>query len=208
MRLAVPPGLVSALGAPLVGALAATWRFSGPSPRPGAGALPAGGPVVLICWHEVLLPLLWRHRGLGIALVVSQARDGQHLVDFAGRLGYGVARGSSTRGGARALLGAVRALQDGRVVAFTPDGPRGPRRRVKAGAVAAAQRAEVALLPLHAEVNRAWRLDSWDRFVLPKPWAAVRVAYGAPIQVEPGPDGLDRGIVAAQRELDLLAGDD
>lgn len=161
---------------------------------------------MLLCWHEVLLPLVWHHRRQGIAVVVSQARDGQYLADFCRALGYQLVRGSSTRGGARALLGAVRALQDGTTVAFTPDGPRGPRRVVKPGALAAAQRASATILPLHAEISSAWRLDSWDRFAIPRPAARILVRYGSPLVVEPGSAGLQAGMAAAQTALDQLAG--
>ena len=77
-------------------------------------------PHVFLLWHEALLPLLWQHRRQSIAIVVSEARDGQYLADFAASLGYRAVRGSSTRGAARALLGAVRELQAGYAVAFTP----------------------------------------------------------------------------------------
>lgn len=140
----------------------------------------AGHPFVFMLWHEALLPLLWHHRGQGIAIVVSEARDGQYLAAFAERLGYRCVLGSSTRGGSRALLEAVRHLRSGVPVAFTPDGPRGPRRELKPGILAAAARAGVPILPIHAVANRCWRLRSWDRFVIPKPFATVRVGYGTP----------------------------
>ena len=105
-----------------------------------ARAVQARRPHVFLLWHEALLPLLWHHRNQAIMIVVSEAREGQYLADFAASLGYRPVRGSSTRGAARALLGAVRELQAGHSVAFTPDGPRGPRRELKPGVVAAAQR--------------------------------------------------------------------
>ena len=163
-------------------------------------------PHVFLLWHEVLLPLLWQHRGQGVVIVVSEAREGQYLADLAASLGYGAVRGSSTRGGLRALLGAVRELRDGRSVAFTPDGPRGPRRQLKAGVVAAAQRGGGVILPIHAEADRAWRLHSWDRFLIPKPGARVTVTYGRPFEVAPGEAGLARGQEEAIARLEELAG--
>ncbi|MEO6056134.1 MAG: lysophospholipid acyltransferase family protein [Gemmatimonadales bacterium] len=165
-------------------------------------------PHVFLLWHEVLLPLLWQHRRQSIVIVVSEARDGQYLADFAASLGYRAVRGSSTRGGARALLGAVRDLQAGSAVAFTPDGPRGPRRELKPGVVAAAQRGGGTIVPLHAEADRAWRLDSWDRLVIPKPGARVRIVYGRPFEVAPGAEGLAAGLVDAEARLREIAGDD
>ncbi len=155
-----------------------------------------------MCWHEALLPLLWQHRHQEISIVVSEAQDGQYLADFALSLGYRLVRGSSTRGATKALLGAVRELDNGYSVAFTPDGPRGPRRELKPGVIAAAQRGGGVVIPLHAEADRAWRLRSWDRFSLPKPLARVRIAYGVPFEVSPGPDGLAAGLAQARAAMD------
>ena len=159
-----------------------------------------------LVWHEVLLPLLWHHRGQGVAIVVSEAREGQYLADFAMSLGYRTVRGSSTRGAARALLGAVRELEEGHAVAFTPDGPRGPRRELKPGVVAAAQRAGAVIIPVHARASRAWRLNSWDRFMIPKPAARVTVTYGRPFEVAPGETGLAAGLEDAIARLAEIAG--
>ncbi len=168
----------------------------------------AGRPHVFLLWHEALLPLLWQHRGQSIAIVVSDARDGQYLADFGATLGYRTIRGSSTRGAARALLGAVRELHAGYAVAFTPDGPRGPRRELKPGVVAAAQRGGGTVVPLHAEADRAWRLHSWDRFMIPKPWARVRIVYGRPFEVAPGAAGLAAGLADAEERLREIAGNE
>jgi hypothetical protein len=160
---------------------------------------------VYLLWHEVLLPLLWHHRRQGVVIVVSENRDGQYLSDFARVLGYRSVRGSSSRGAARALLGAVRELQAGYSVAFTPDGPRGPRRELKPGVVAAAQRGGAVIVPVHARADRAWRLDSWDRFLIPKPAARVTVSYGRPFEVSPGDQGLAVGLTEAGVRLAEIA---
>ena len=160
---------------------------------------------MFLLWHEVLLPLLWHHRDQGVAIVVSENRDGQYLADFARALGYRTVRGSSSRGAARALLGAVRELKEGHSVAFTPDGPRGPRRELKPGVVAAAQRGGGIIVPVHARADRAWRLDSWDRFLMPKPGARVTVTYGRPFEVEPGDEGLASGLAEAGVRLAEIA---
>jgi lysophospholipid acyltransferase (LPLAT)-like uncharacterized protein len=160
---------------------------------------------VFLLWHEVLLPLLWHHRDQGIAIVVSENRDGQYLTDFALALGYRAVRGSSSRGAARALLGAVRELQAGRAVAFTPDGPRGPRRELKPGVVAAAQRGGGVIVPIHARADRAWRIHSWDRLLVPKPAARITVTYGRPFEVEPGDEALANGLREADVRLAEIA---
>jgi lysophospholipid acyltransferase (LPLAT)-like uncharacterized protein len=189
------------LGGAAVRALAASWRLRPVNEERWRPIYEARRPHVFLLWHEVLLPLLWQHRRQSIAIVVSEARDGQYLADLAISLGYRAVRGSSTRGAARALLGAVRELQSGYAVAFTPDGPRGPRREMKPGVVAAAQRAGSIIVPLHARADRAWRLHSWDRFMIPKPAAVVRILYGRPFEVAPGEEGLAAGLMEAETRL-------
>ncbi|MEO8294073.1 MAG: lysophospholipid acyltransferase family protein [Gemmatimonadota bacterium] len=194
MRIKLPAAAGRRLGGPLASLLARTWRVSMVNEARFHDIQRSGEAYLFVLWHEALLPLLWRHRKQGISIVVSEARDGQYLADYAQGIGYRLVRGSSTRGAARALLGAVRELKAGHPVAFTPDGPRGPRRDLKPGVVAAAQRAGVPILPIHASADRAWRFNSWDRFMLPKPFARVRIAYGTPFRVAPGDEGLARGM--------------
>jgi lysophospholipid acyltransferase (LPLAT)-like uncharacterized protein len=186
-------------------ALASSWRVHTVHEERWRSLYRAGRSHVFLLWHEALLPLLWQHRRQGIAIVVSEAREGQYLSHFASSLGYRSLHGSSTRGGARALLGAVRELQAGHAVAFTPDGPRGPRRELKPGVVMAAQRGGAPIVPLHAEADRAWRLHSWDRFMIPKPLARVWITYGRPFEVAPGETGFAAGMERAAAELDEVS---
>ena len=200
MRLA--PWLVAGLAGPALSALARSWRVETVGEVAAWRALAdAGRPYVLLSWHEVLLPLLWQHRRRGITVVVSEALDGRYLARYARRLGYREAMGSSTRGGVRALLGAVKALRGGAPAAFTPDGPRGPRRALKDGALLAAQRGGAPIVVLHAGADRRWRLRSWDAFVVPKPFARVRVAYGRPLSVAEGAEGLTAARAQVLAEL-------
>jgi lysophospholipid acyltransferase (LPLAT)-like uncharacterized protein len=201
----VPPAAARGVAAPVMRLLAGTWRVRTEHEDRWRPLYEAKRPHVFLLWHEALLPLLWHHRRQGIAIVVSENRDGQYLADFAMKLGYRAVRGSSSRGAARALLGAVRELRAGRSVAFTPDGPRGPRRALKPGVVAAAQRGGGVIVPIHARADRAWRLDSWDRFLIPKPAARVTVVYGRPFQVEPGDGGLATGLREAGVRLAEIA---
>ncbi len=139
------------------------------------------------------------------AAAVAASRSGPSRIDrergagrtVPGRLrrrrsATGRCEGRAPAGAARALLGAVRELREGRSVAFTPDGPRGPRREMKPGVVAAAQRAGTSVVPVHAEAERAWRLNSWDRFMIPKVGARVTVTYGRPFEVAAGEAGIWR----------------
>jgi lysophospholipid acyltransferase (LPLAT)-like uncharacterized protein len=146
---------------------------------------------------------MWHHRGRGITAVISEARDGEYLARFAASLGYGTIRGSSTRGGRRAYAEALRSLAGGTPVGITPDGPRGPRRVAKAGAILAAARAGAVIVPVHADAHPGWRARSWDRFLVPAPFAKVRLAYGRPFRA----DGLasDSAVALAARELNAAA---
>ncbi|HPF62440.1 MAG: lysophospholipid acyltransferase family protein [Gemmatimonadales bacterium] len=194
MKVAVPAGLVRVVGTPLVNMLAGSWRIRTVGEARWQSILARRVPYIFVLWHEALVPLLWHHRHRQIAIIVSRGREGRYLSDYASGLGYRILSGSSSRGGPRALLGAVRALGEGNAVAITPDGPRGPRRELKPGVLQAAQRGAAWVVPLHATCAKAWRLRSWDRLCIPKPGAAVTVGYGEPYQVEAGPDGLARGM--------------
>ena len=206
MRLKLSPGAARLVGAPVLRALASTWRIHLEHEERWRRLYEARQPHVFLLWHEALLPLLWQHREQGIAIVVSEAREGRYLADFAARIGYRSLYGSSTRGGTRALLGAVRELRAGRAVAFTPDGPRGPRRELKPGVIAAAQRGGATIVPLHAEADRTWRLHSWDRFMIPKPFAHVRILYGHPFEVVPGEAGFAEAVKRATAGLQEVSG--
>jgi lysophospholipid acyltransferase (LPLAT)-like uncharacterized protein len=206
VKFRVPPSAARVLAAPALRLLAASWRIRTVDEHRWRPLFEARRPHVFLLWHEALLPLLWHHRRQSIAIIVSEARDGQYLADFAVRLGYRTVRGSSTRGAARALLGAVRELQEGRAIAFTPDGPRGPRREMTPGVVAAAQRGRGVIVPLHAEASRSWRLHSWDRFMIPKPGAEVVIRYGRPFEVADGDSGLAAGLHEAEERLAEIAG--
>lgn len=184
MKLRLRPDTLDRVGGPVMQGWCRTWRFRVTGEEHWGAPGRAGRPAVLLLWHEAILPLLWQRRGTGVALVISEARDGRHLAAFAERLGYRVVPGSSTRGGARALAGAIRVLREGGTVAFTPDGPRGPRREFKAGFLRAAQRTGALVVPMHAEARWARRLRSWDRFLLPLPGARIEVVIGAPFAVD------------------------
>lgn len=202
MRSGPPPRLVAGLaGLPLT-LLARSWRIETVGEPGFRAVLEAGSPYVILSWHDALLPLLWQHRKRGITIVVSESREGRYLGAYARRLGYRQAFGSSTRGGVRALLGAVRALQGGGAAAFTPDGPRGPRRVFKGGVLRAARHGLAYVVPMHAGADRSWRLGSWDRLLVPKPFARVRIAYGVPFQVASGAEGLAAAQTRALSELE------
>ena len=171
------------LGSGVLRLLAGTWRVRIANPEVIANEHAAGRRVIYALWHGDLLPLLWAHRSRGIAIMVSEHRDGEIITRIALGLGFRAVRGSTSRGAARALLAACRAIDEGRDVAVTPDGPRGPARSVAPGTVAIARRTGASIVPVAAAASRAWRLGSWDRFGIPKPFARVAVAYDHPIRI-------------------------
>jgi len=140
-------------------------------------------PFIFALWHGHLLPLLWHHRDEGVKVLISEHRDGELVARAAESLGYGLIRGSTTRGADRALISLVRELQAGHEVAITPDGPKGPPGKFAPGALIAAQRSGSFILPVAASASRSWRLKSWDKFMIPKPFARVTVAYGPPTKI-------------------------
>jgi hypothetical protein len=143
----------------------------------------SGGGVVVAIWHGQMLPLVAHHRDQGVAVLISEHRDGEIIARVVRAFGYATVRGSTSRGGGRALLELVGVLRRGREVCVTPDGPRGPRHAFAPGALIAAQRAGVPLVGVVAHVDRRWQLGSWDRFEIPKPFARITVAYGEPTPV-------------------------
>ena len=166
--------------------LAMTWRVRRVNHESVDSMRASGQRVIFALWHGELLPLLWDHRDQGIAVVISEHRDGEIIAQIAERLGYATVRGSSSRGGGRALIGLMRAIQSGHDGAVTPDGPRGPAHVFAPGAAIASQRTGAPLVMVRGTASRAWRLKSWDRFLVPKPFAKVLVSYGSIVAVTAG----------------------
>jgi len=193
--------VAAAMGPTLIKTLAATWRFRERGTENWRPLWDAKRPFIFVLWHSRILPLLALHKREAVVVLISRHRDGGYLADLAAQWGYRPVRGSTQRGGEVGLLGIVRALQGGAVVAMTPDGPRGPAERVQPGAVAAAQHAGVPIVAVGARPSSAWYLGSWDRMCIPKPLSAIDVAYSRPIEIGAGKDGLRRGIDEVSRGL-------
>jgi lysophospholipid acyltransferase (LPLAT)-like uncharacterized protein len=171
------------LGSGLLRAIGSTWRIEIVGDDVMKKLWLARKPAVFSLWHGQLLPLIWHHRYRDVTILVSEHRDGEIIARVAQSLGYGVIRGSTTRGGGRAILEVVSAVRTGRTVAITPDGPRGPAKKVAPGPLIAAQRSAVPLVPAAAWASSAWKLKSWDSFMIPKPFAKIRIAYGQPMEL-------------------------
>jgi lysophospholipid acyltransferase (LPLAT)-like uncharacterized protein len=134
-------------------------------------------------WHTCIFSATWMWRRRGIVVMSSQSRDGEYIARFIKRLGYGTARGSSTRGGGRALSEMSQCLENGLDVAFTIDGPRGPAYQAKTGAVTLARHTGQAILPFYVAVRRRIELPSWDRLQIPLPFTRALTLIAEPIYV-------------------------
>jgi lysophospholipid acyltransferase (LPLAT)-like uncharacterized protein len=116
-------------------------------------------------------------------VLTSQSRDGEYIARFIQRLGYGAVRGSSTRGAVGAVIELARQLRGGRAVGFVVDGPKGPRRKAKMGAVLLAKKTGHPVLPFVTAAHKCWRLSNWDRLQIPKPFTRAKIIVAAPIYV-------------------------
>lgn len=171
------------LGHGLVGSLFTTTRVRRTGRQHYLRFRREGRPVIFVFWHGQLLPLIHYHRNEGIVVLVSDHADGEYVTRVIERHGFSTARGSSTRGGIRGLKSLIRAARNGHDLALTPDGPRGPARRFKAGALMAAQVTGAPIVPVAAGASAAWHFDSWDHFMVPRPLSRVTIEYGESVSV-------------------------
>ena len=148
--------------------------------------LASGDPFIVVFWHGEIVPVTWVHRRRGIAPLISRHADGEIIARIVEGLGYRTVRGSSTRGGVRALLETAQHVNDGITVGFTPDGPRGPRHVFAPGALIVAQRTGRPIVALGATASRAWHMRSSDRHLDPKPFATITVRNSGPEYVNAG----------------------
>ena len=175
-----------ALGFRLLQIWARTLRYE-IDDRPGVVGRPLNENYIGALWHNRLLifPFVLRRffsnrRG---AALISASRDGDLLADAIKRFDFDIVRGSSSRLGASAILQLTDVLASGRDVVITPDGPRGPAYELGPGIIFLAQKSGAAVLPVNMEYSSCWRLKSWDRFILPRPFSKVRVIIGQPYHV-------------------------
>ncbi|MDQ6622474.1 MAG: lysophospholipid acyltransferase family protein [Verrucomicrobiota bacterium] len=167
----------------LIEALARTLRYEFDD-RAGVVEKPAAHPFIIAIWHNRLLLLPYVVRRFISArkptAIISASRDGALLADMVQRFGFNSVRGSRSRRGASALMQLMEILGGGGDLAITPDGPRGPVYEINPGIVFLAQKSGAPVLAVNMEFSSAWRLKSWDRFFIPKPFSRVRVTFAEP----------------------------
>jgi lysophospholipid acyltransferase (LPLAT)-like uncharacterized protein len=193
---------IAAVGTPLLAALARTVRWHTVGHEHFEAIERAGTPYIFAVWHGRILPCMWYFRDRGIVVITSENFDGEWIARIIQRFGFGVARGSSSRGGAKAIRELLRTTAH-RPAGFTVDGPRGPRGVVQPGVVWLARATGHPVIPIHAEAERCWTLGSWDRTQIPKPWSRVVMAIGAPIHVprDVDADGLEEARLRVEAAL-------
>lgn len=172
----------------------------------GAQKTLAERPLVASFWHSCIIPATYIFRDMGIRVMSSYSYDGEYMGRIIKRFGFVAVKGSSSRNPIRALLGLRRALDEGWTVAFTLDGPRGPRHRVKPGPVGLAKSSGLPLTSFHAAVEKAWILNSWDRMMIPLPFSRVLVRVGrlVPVPQDASEAELERCSAELQATLDRV----
>jgi len=201
--------LVEHLGPLLISVWFATIRLRwAAEPCPGSAPRPRKS-VIFVFWHQRLLCFVYSHRGQGGYVLVSRSRDGEIIARLLAGLGFAPVRGSSRRGGMEAMRALLERAGDGRDIGITPDGPQGPGKVFKGGAVYLASRSGLPVVPLAVSYRRFFALPNWDAFQLPWPFTQAVVRAGVPIQVPPELDaaGLEAWRARLEAELSGLTED-
>jgi lysophospholipid acyltransferase (LPLAT)-like uncharacterized protein len=177
----------------------------------------AGGKAVFSTWHQRMSYQFYFFGARGLTVMISQSRDGEYAHAVAKGLGFKSVRGSSTRRGTTALREIIQLLKRGEKTGMLADGPLGPARVAKIGSVLMARSSGAPLIPVVWGANRCWTLNTWDRYLVPKPFARVVIYYGDPILVPPGARGeslesfrslLEERLNEGARRCDLYFGEE
>jgi len=194
---------IASVGVPIVEAVGATWHWRESGVSNLTDVERDGRHPILALWHGRILAATLYFRDRGVVAMTSENFDGEWVAQLMGRFGYHAARGSTSRGGARALAQLRREMAEGYAAAFTVDGPRGPARVAQPGAAWLASATGNPIVPFHIEASKSWTVKSWDRHQVPKPGSIVAVAIGKPIEVPPQADEarIEAGRVAIEQSL-------
>ena len=199
---------IAGLGYPLINAIGHSLRWRVEGLHHLDAILASVRQPVMAFWHGRILPATYYFRRRGIVVITSENFDGEWIARIIERFGYGTARGSTTRGGRRAILQLVRDMDQGKPSGFTLDGPRGPARVAQPGAIWLARATGNPVLPFHLEASSHWTTGSWDRTQIPKPFSTVALVVGEPMSVPAdAEDGeLERWRVELEVRLRALEG--
>jgi lysophospholipid acyltransferase (LPLAT)-like uncharacterized protein len=170
------------------------YEVDGEDPRPRIRE--AGQTPIFAIWHNRIFASIYFMRGDGIVVLTSKSFDGEYIARFLTKFGFGSVRGSSSRGGVRGMVEMIRLIRAGLPMAFTVDGPRGPRYEAKSGPVVLAKKTGNPILSFVVECERFWQVKSWDRLQIPKPFSRARVFYAEPVSV---PEDADDDVIEEKR---------
>jgi lysophospholipid acyltransferase (LPLAT)-like uncharacterized protein len=177
--------LASCLGPILIGLLGKTLKIQWVGKENLDLIRKENKAVVYAFWHGRMLVFTYSHRKRKIHVLISQHRDGEYIARIIHRLGFVSVRGSTTRGGSKALFEMCDKTAAGFDVAVSPDGPKGPGFRVHPGIIYVAQRSGMPIVPISNSAENRWNLSSWDRFLIPKPFSKTVIMLGQPVYVSP-----------------------
>lgn len=166
----------------------------------------AGKVPIYTFWHNRIFAGTYFFKNRGIVLMSSQSFDGEYIARFIRWLGYGVVRGSSTRGGATSLVKMIRLMKSGIPMGFSIDGPRGPKYVAKFGANLLAKKTGNPVMPFVLESAKFWQVGSWDKLQIPKPFSKVKLIINPPIYVaeDANDEELENSRMELQKSLDEL----
>ena len=186
---------ISAAGVPIIASLGATltWKAEGLEHLKFEGS---GRRPIMAFWHGRVLTATYYFRRRDIVVMISENFDGEWIARIIESFGFRTSRGSTSRGGQRALLQLKRAMEQGFPAGFAVDGPRGPAKTAQPGAIWLAKLTGNPVVPFHMEASSYWSLKSWDRTQIPKPFSTVALAVGTPIDV---PREADEAVLEAKR---------
>lgn len=186
-----------------------TYRLTVENEHVWMDHMKSGGAVVICCWHQQFFSAI-RHfktyNHLRPPLMISKSSDGGLIAGIASRTGWDPVRGSSSKGGKDALIEMVEKLRERKIAAHIVDGPRGPAGKVKAGIIRLAQLGDATIFPFSVQADRAWFFNSWDRFMVPKPFAHVCLRFGEPFPVPSLPTPEEFEHVRLRLEETMLPG--
>src|SRR5688572_22987416 len=200
--------IVGILSYAVIRLIGSTIRFQVTNPEFEEEVIAAGKLPIYTFWHDRMIAGTYFFRDRGIIVLSSQSFDSEYTARCIQRFGYGIVKGSSTRGAIGGMVGMIRAMQNGSLAGFTVDGPKGPKYEAKAGPILLAKKTGNPILPFVVECKSFWCLKSWDQMHIPKPFTTANVIFTAPIYVEANvsDDELELKQTEMQNALDNLVG--